>query len=547
MAQGAANFTIQLNSATAKKGTGEHYVMPLDPPINVPYLAKPRAQLESLSFSNSFSNVDASTLNNNAVKLAWYSNEGSLQTTDITIDDGFYDLQHLEIALAKKLRNTELWTAMNTYCAANAGYNETDPNTASTIYFDCKGVIVTGNGTGSSLMADATLAHGKLILPVKNASLELWRKKQDGTNMLFSQPPDWLIGSVLKTATHGVTNALSAMNLAAGYKIVAVHKLAVNPGLPGQDSINVELEAGYGVELSPAGTAVTSLINVPGVDTATVRVAFTPPGVSNASFRGYAVKGLAHPSLDADSGWGGTLNVQDLETVLATASQKSNDVVVGATAITVGMQQYERYIKPITFDVDIGTNKLRVYFAWPGVYVLKESSLFTNMLGFNDDDLASPTPTAPQSARQNPFSNDTVLAVAAVTNRTANKSTSEILINRVRSLSFNCPSLVPASYGTDGKLSQSQMASVPVLVGPSQVQSYQAGHDDSVPATLHGAYISEIEFFLTDQAGTAVDLQKSTFQATLRVFYPDPVHPRVGTAGAEMDETIGLRDVTFRY
>ena len=45
MAQGAANFTIQLNSSTAVKGIAEHYVMPLEPPIAVPYLAKPRAQL----------------------------------------------------------------------------------------------------------------------------------------------------------------------------------------------------------------------------------------------------------------------------------------------------------------------------------------------------------------------------------------------------------------------------------------------------------------------------------------------------------------------
>jgi hypothetical protein len=322
MAQGAANFTIQLNSATAKKGTGEHYVMPLDPPINVPYLAKPRAQLESLSFSNSFSNVDASTLNNNTVKLAWYSNEGSLQTANITIDDGYYDLQHLEIALAKKLRHTELWATMNTYCAANAGYNETDPSTASTIYFDCKGVIVTGNGTGSSLMADTTLAHGKLILPVKTASLELWRKKPDGTNMLYSQPPDWLIGSVLKTATHGTTNSLSSMNLVAGYKIVAVHKLAVNPGLPGKDDINVELEAEYGVELSPVGKAVTSLLNAPGVEYATIRVAFTPPGMSSAHSRGYAVKGMADPSLDADSGWGGAARAWCCMTTRSAAARR---------------------------------------------------------------------------------------------------------------------------------------------------------------------------------------------------------------------------------
>ena len=38
-----------------------------------------------------------------------------------------------------------------------------------------------------------------------------------------------------------------------------------------------------------------------------------------------------------------------------------------------------------------------------------------------------------------------------------------------------------------------------------------------------------------------------TFQATIRLFYPDPLHAKVGEAGAEQDPTVGLRDVTFRY
>ena len=165
MAQGAANFTIQLNSSTAVKGIAEHYVMPLEPPIAVPYLAKPRAQLEALSFSNSFTNVDATNLKNNVVKLAWYSysigsaEEGSWQTTELTLDDGFYDLPKLEVTLAKKIKaastgsvmGTDLWTTMDTLCAGNAGYNGTDPTETNTVTFNTRGTIVTGNGTGSSL------------------------------------------------------------------------------------------------------------------------------------------------------------------------------------------------------------------------------------------------------------------------------------------------------------------------------------------------------------------------------------------------------------
>ena len=89
-------------------------------------------------------------------------------------------------------------------------------------------------------------------------------------------------------------------------------------------------------------------------------------------------------------------------------------------------------------------------------------------------------------------------------------------------------------------------ASVPVLVGPSEVQSYQASHDTSVPCELHGSSVSAIEFYITDQSGSKIDMQGSSFQATLQLFYADPIQPAIGTAGAEMDESVGLRDVLFR-
>ena len=41
-------------------------------------------------------------------------------------------------------------------------------------------------------------------------------------------------------------------------------------------------------------------------------------------------------------------------------------------------------------------------------------------------------------------------------------STEEIKVLRTRSLEFHCPTLVPPSYGPDGKQSGAQVASVPV-------------------------------------------------------------------------------------
>jgi len=127
------------------------------------------------------------------------------------------------------------------------------------------------------------------------------------------------------------------------------------------------------------------------------------------------------------------------------------------------------------------------------------------------------------------------------------QSKNEIKVTRVRALCLNCPTLVPASYGTDGKLSLAQMSSmVPVVVGQNEIQTFQAQYDNSVPCDIHGVSVDEIEFYLTDQDGNSINLQKSTFQATLRLFYDDPIHPKIGEAGAEMDSTIGLRDILFR-
>ena len=145
MAQGAASYTIQLNSATAEKRTGEHYVTSLDPGIRIPYLARPRAMLEGLSFSNQFANVD-SILDNKTVKLAWKSHvvgtgaESDFKNLTLTVDDGYYDIPGVEAELARKLKQasadaptyshdkqtvtvgSNLWDTMNTYASANAAY-----------------------------------------------------------------------------------------------------------------------------------------------------------------------------------------------------------------------------------------------------------------------------------------------------------------------------------------------------------------------------------------------------------------------------------------
>ena len=119
-------------------------------------------------------------------------------------------------------------------------------------------------------------------------------------------------------------------------------------------------------------------------------------------------------------------------------------------------------------------------------------------------------------------------------------------MSRTRALQFHCPTLCQTSYNANGKLQGAQMASIPIDVAQGQLQTYAASYDNSMPTDLHGGSIDSIEFYLTDQDDNMVDLQGSTFVATLRVFWDDPVHAHLGEAGAEMDETIGIKDVQTR-
>ena len=114
------------------------------------------------------------------------------------------------------------------------------------------------------------------------------------------------------------------------------------------------------------------------------------------------------------------------------------------------------------------------------------------------------------------------VTVSKATDRKMSQSTQEIQVSRTRALQFHCPTLCQTSYNANGKLHGAQMASIPIEVAQGQLQTYSARYDNSMPTDLHGGSINAIEFYLTDQDDNLVDLQGSTFVATLRVFWDDP-------------------------
>ena len=71
---------------------------------------------------------------------------------------------------------------------------------------------------------------------------------------------------------------------------------------------------------------------------------------------------------------------------------------------------------------------------------------------------------------------------------------------------------------------------------------YQSSYDNSIPCDLHGAAIDSLEWYLSDQNGDPIDLQGSSVQASIRVFWEAPPEPVLGEAGPAEEE---IRDVAF--
>ena len=284
-------------------------------------------------------------------------------------------------------------------------------------------------------------------------------------------------------------------------------------------------------------------------------------------YRGYGGGRVAGTDLTS-GGWANALSGAEMKAIATTVytDGKNPCSAVPGPPTDPSLQQWQRGVKPVCFmDVEQGTRGNRglgFLCGWPGLYVCKGSTAFTNLLGFGEDDLCTyPTsatatyPHAPrlaEMARQNPFlqPNGLVRAVAdrgTTSNKKAGmltiKSASDII--NVKALCFHCPTLAPPSYLPDGSMGGSQLASVPVVVPPGKVQSWQAGYDCSVPSMIHGQDIDAIEFYLTNQDQQIQDLQGSNFAATLRVSWSDPANLPAGNAGAVYESAVGDRAVEF--
>ena len=368
------------------------------------------------------------------------------------------------------IESLELELARQAYATAQTGY--IDPNPGSTMLWDFMQATTAAHSDGvTHLVQSGTLGSADVVIVETN----------------------------LSAANKGMTVTSSVVGaIPAGTTVQSVN-LATK---------TFTLSAALAKNLTGAGAAANPTITL----------------VQNAIGQyGFGVResGLALPVLTTDSNWGQALTFAEMQSIAAcrwnsTASEDAVPPIYVEQAVAgtpyKAVPKSQRYIRPFYLNHEASNNKLQ-FITLPQVTVAANSTLFSSLLGFSI--IAGPA--------QNPWLNNGKIWEADEAAR----------LDMVRSLELHVPSLVSNSYNQDGRMQGAQLASVPVTVPQNYTQVWSAAYDNSVPLDLHGADIDSIEFYLTNQDGKRVNLQGNQFQISLRIGWPDPAEPPLGSAGAE--------------
>ena len=538
MAAASQSFTVQLNSATAEKTSAseERFQINLTPAVDVPYMAQPRAQLESIAFSNSFVNI-AERLGNNriAFQLAYTQTikdanlhynldaETSDKRYELVIPDGHYDAAGLELELAKQAYATH--KANDKLDQGHATYDPPSAITPTTSLWSDMNILVTrppfvntpktptAGETASSKFLQwrfaENVAQGSRTI-VLDAQFDSTTKQSLAYH---------LIGATLSsgsTGEDGVSNVF-----ASGTKVTFV-----SPPVNEKQTIHLS----HGV-----ATAITT-----GDERTDTMVLVTPE-----SHYGYGVKAVAEPDLDPSSGWGQVLSVDAMQLIAETKGSRANSIIPTeyiqkspSDANPTAVEQKDRYVKPFYLSPDPATGRMRMYLSGPAIAVMDDdeakprglrSNLIIEALGYADTDI---------------LKQKILINRPGGTGKAWTASKPGRLL-RTRSLQFHCPTFINSSYDNNGRRQGGLLADIPITVPPGYVQAWSAAFDNSVPAAVHGGSIDAVQFYITNQDGEVLHNQGQTFQATLRLFWEDPVPPSLGSAGAEAEGAYGLRDVMY--
>ena len=528
---GAQAYTFQLSSKAAEKtgGNVEQYRLQLEPGINVPFTAQCRCQLEQLAFAMTITNVDATLYNNNKIVFEWdpyisdlssspdidtmrYSQgagAGKPKRYELTVPDGTYSLADLEVFISRELYQK---TNMIDYYDGSVYPAETYVNVikeirpTSGLFWDMDVMARSRpNATGDTV----TIANGDNGISALTTSMSLVTvQEQIGTVYVGGA---FEIGGVKRRIVTVNTDGLEANQDQPASDTgtwAALPKTRILVDTPWGKAASLNDSTAQGIILHPPSAL--------------------PDDIDDAvDFLGFGGAGAAFPSELPTSGWGASFSMDELQIIAHTDGTAAASVA--PTYVTgTKTEQSLRKVKPVTLSVDPITHKVQAACASPLFKITDESTVFSKLLGFDT------------------FTDQNMLQLPSATaNLPPWLADNHEMITRTRAIEFHCPTLVTSSYDQQGKQTGGSLAQVPITKQRGETEVWQAAYDNSVPIAFHGGTIDSLTFSLTNQDGDPVNLQGTDFNATLRITWPDPVPPAIGSAGADAEDAYGLRDVKY--
>ena len=533
---GARTFTFQLSSAKAERtsSSAEQYRLQLEPAVSVPYTAQPSVQLEQLAFQQTVANVDASLYGNSQILFEWdpvidvssvtgepiVHSKSDMSAIDtlaqykpkrflLTVPDGSYTLPELEEYIAKflYLRANNAGTLDPNYDASN---HKTQITANSGLFNDLNALAQMEPfepATGKEVTANAAVGAAEAVVTIN----EIVSGAYVGGSCE--------IDGVRKTIKEVIVDTTLLP-----HQVQQVHQT---------DAQFAALPKSKIVVWQPWGKTAAKNAKIH------LRRPFAKDHVtaSPLDFSAFGGAGAAFPLTQPDSGWGEAFTMADLVEI-ADKSQSANGNTVASTFVGVTpVAQSQRKIKPVTFAFNALSSHVQALIASPLVKITSDSTLFSKLLGFTQYE-------------------QTGVNLQNILDRTGKDTTLQInpepwsaqeqsKINRTKAIEFHCPTLVSTAYNQDGKMYGGSLASIPITQPRGGVEVWQAAYDNSVPISLHGGVVDSLTYSLTNQDGDPVNLQGSDFNATLRISWPDPQPPALGSAGAEAEDAYGLRDVKY--
>lgn len=549
---GAQMYTFQLDSEAAEKVNDGHYKVTLTPSLELPLLAQPQAMVRSVVFSNSFANVQSTLYRNATVDVEWHPDPSAsgtnppgssvVATATLTIPDGYYTLEALQLELARQVFATQmddyvpaqnppivgphtkqdmnrLWHYYNEYvtqapkatdtfraCSLNdtSAWQYTSTTIAPFLYTTTSKPWYTVQGTKLEAPLGLTEAQIRASNQKGSPHVLLWFPDVADTFEFSPSRASDIVGIT------GVTTAATGPVTTTTVKQFSDFWLVPNSNKhSGRATVFVLLTLSNNLTAS-----------VPHNSTVALSLS------SSATRKGLAAGHLGVPELQDDSDLGSALTIEECMAINHATYNNAMSCLHTIPVLTVGTTHYnqkDRAVFPFYLRQNPGTGAVQFLSVVPDVKVKATSTLFTQMLGY--DSTLTTFETDQDSTLVRPGYSHAQPFTATTTGK----------VSVARAVQVHVPTIVASTYDREGRLQGNQMAQIPIPVGTLQNEyvSWQASTPYYVPCQMYGSSLDSIEFYLTNENNEPLDLQVSQFAVTMTIGWASPAQPTLGSADAE--------------